>query len=254
MTDLSPTTDATVACTSCGAQNATQAVRCLDCGASLVATDISTRNPDAERGDLELEEEWRAAGVAGFDTDLDLETADHAICPVCGAAIALDRTPFEVSRPVRDTPTGRRDLRVLVLSCPSCATRERVVVDGSVLSAMSPEETAPDGAVDPDPTDQHHAAPSGATPDHPLGADRRFFEEAGPGTLKDQGPLLDEQGEDIRQYTGEPVESEEGWVLPQQQNVGIGNEAGGGEWPDPNAPSAQGKSRPARRNARRSED
>ncbi len=55
-------------------------------------------------------------------------------------------------------------------------------------------------------------------------------------TLKDQGPLEDEDGEDIRQYTGEPVETEDGWVVPQQQNAGTGNVAGGGEWPDPKSP------------------
>ena len=93
---------------------------------------------------------------------------------------------------------------------------------------------------DVDPTEVDHRAgpPRGATPETPLGEDRRFFEDGGPGTLAERGPLLDEDGEDIRQYTGEPVETEEGWVIPQQQNVGPGNEAGGGEWPDPNAPSA----------------
>jgi hypothetical protein len=86
-----------------------------------------------------------------------------------------------------------------------------------------------------------HPPPEGSTPEHPLGSDRRFFEPGRPGNLQDQGPLLDEDGDDIREYTGEPVETEEGWVVPQQQNVGPGNMAGGGEWPDPHTPSAMPK-------------
>ncbi len=77
------------------------------------------------------------------------------------------------------------------------------------------------------------------TPEHPLGDDRRHFAPAGPGgNLRDRGPLRDDDGEDIRMYTGEPVETEDGWVLPQQQNVGPGNDAGSGEWPDPDTPPA----------------
>lgn len=84
-----------------------------------------------------------------------------------------------------------------------------------------------------------HWSKEDATPERPLGSDRQFFDEAGPGSLADQGPLIDEDGDDVRMYTGEPVETEEGWVLPRQQNVGPGNEAGGGEFPDPDAPPAQ---------------
>jgi hypothetical protein len=38
-------------------------------------------------------------------------------------------------------------------------------------------------------------------------------------------------------YSSEPLEDEEGrtYVI-RQQNVGPGNEAGGGEWPDPDTP------------------
>src|SRR5690606_3946045 len=57
-----------------------------------------------------------------------------------------------------------------------------------------------------------------ATEEHPLGSDRQFFDEAEPGNLRDQGSLLDEEGDDIRMYTGEPVETEQGVVLPRQQN------------------------------------
>jgi hypothetical protein len=109
---------------------------------------------------------------------------------------------------------------------------------------MSDAETTP-GEVD-----WRHAQPAGATPERPLGGDRQFFEEPaddGGGSLADQGSLKDADGDDIREYTGEPVETEEGWVVPQQQNVGPGNMAGGGEWPDPDAPPAQPGSEDDRR-------
>jgi hypothetical protein len=50
--------------------------------------------------------------------------------------------------------------------------------------------------------------------------------------LRDQMPLIDDDGDDIRQYTGEPVETEGGWVLPQQTATGSQNVVGGGEFPN----------------------
>jgi hypothetical protein len=50
--------------------------------------------------------------------------------------------------------------------------------------------------------------------------------------LREQTPLVDEDGDDIRQYTGEPVETDEGWVLPQQTATGTQNVVGGGEFPN----------------------
>ena len=76
-----------------------------------------------------------------------------------------------------------------------------------------------------------------------VGSDRRFFEDAEPGSLKDQQDLIDAEGDDIRMYTGEPVETDDGWILPQQMNV-PGNSAGGGEFPDPATPSTQPRDRP----------
>lgn len=51
-------------------------------------------------------------------------------------------------------------------------------------------------------------------------AEEDALRPSGPGSLKDQGDLLDDDGEDRRQYTGEPVETDEGWVVPESQNVG----------------------------------
>ena len=44
---------------------------------------------------------------------------------------------------------------------------------------------------------------------------------------------------DSRMYTSAPLEDEDGdtYVI-EQQNVGPGNEEGGGEWPDPDTPPA----------------
>ncbi len=176
MTDLSPTVDATLACPSCGTQNEAGVLRCRDCGTSLVAVAASGSAEEA-RGDLELEEEWRAAGVAGFDTDLPMEAEDRGVCPVCGAVVGLAATSWEGSREVRDTPSGRKDLVVVLVRCPTCATPLRSVIETDVL-----------------PPERFEADPPPAGP-----------------------------GDDRRQYTGEPVETDEGWVLPQQQNVGIGN-------------------------------
>jgi hypothetical protein len=43
---------------------------------------------------------------------------------------------------------------------------------------------------------------------------------AEPGSLADQRDLVDDDGDDIREYTGEPVETDEGWVVPETQNRG----------------------------------
>jgi len=37
-------------------------------------------------------------------------------------------------------------------------------------------------------------------------------------------------------FTSEPIETDEGTVVVQQQNVGRENMQGGGEWPDPETP------------------
>jgi NADH:ubiquinone oxidoreductase subunit F (NADH-binding) len=44
---------------------------------------------------------------------------------------------------------------------------------------------------------------------------------------------LDPDDPEARLYTSEPIETDEGTVVVQQQNVGPGGEEGGGEWPDP---------------------
>ncbi len=50
--------------------------------------------------------------------------------------------------------------------------------------------------------------------------------------LAERGDLVDEDGDDIRQYSGEPVPTEHGYVIPQQSPAGDEVDVGGGEWPD----------------------
>jgi hypothetical protein len=47
----------------------------------------------------------------------------------------------------------------------------------------------------------------------------------------------DETPSDEKMYTSEPLETDEGTVRIQQQNVGRDNMRGGGEWPDPDTPA-----------------
>ena len=49
--------------------------------------------------------------------------------------------------------------------------------------------------------------------------------------LAEQG-LLDEDGIDRRLYSGEPVPTEHGFVIPEQEVVGTERTVGGGEWPE----------------------
>ena len=63
------------------------------------------------------------------------------------------------------------------------------------------------------------------------------FPEADTAPLREQADLIDDDGTDIRQYTGEPVETEHGTVTPQQMAVGTERTVGGGEFPnDPRPP------------------
>jgi hypothetical protein len=230
MTDLDATASGTLPCPACGAQNAGDALHCSKCGAELTVREAT----DAERGDLELEEAWRAASAEGFDVDFRVLDGD-VTCTNCGADLPLPEAVVRWWR-ARDTSSNRSEVVVAGLRCPVCETLGRAEVPPSSVVPSDEDEDAAD--VDPTEVPWRRAPPDGSTPEHPLGEDRQFFEPAEPGSLRDQGPLVDAEGEDVRQYTGEPVETEEGWVLPQQQNVGPGNEAGGGEWPDPATPSA----------------
>ena len=51
------------------------------------------------------------------------------------------------------------------------------------------------------------------------------------GIPADEVDLTDDP--EARLYTSEPIETEEGTIVIQQQNVGPDNEDGSGEWPDP---------------------
>lgn len=81
-----------------------------------------------------------------------------------------------------------------------------------------------------EPADRADGAPPGDVPNE--AAAEREFPEVANEPLAAQDDLVDEDGDDIRRYTGEPVPTEHGAVAPQQMATGAANEVGGGEWPD----------------------
>jgi hypothetical protein len=204
-------------------------------------------SPDGERDDLELEEVIRALATEGYDDAFVLHEGNVA-CPACNARFAPEGEPVEGIHQARDTMTNQDDLIVLAVRCPECDTLGYVAGEPSAIAgsgaadAEEPRPGGPHAGYERGVTDSDDSKKPGATESRPLGQDRKHFivvEDGDLRSLRDRGPLLDEDGDDIRQYTGEPVETEEGVVIPQQQNVGPGNQAGGGEWPDPEAPPAQ---------------
>jgi hypothetical protein len=76
----------------------------------------------------------------------------------------------------------------------------------------------------------------GAAGDEEGGLVESGFDEGGVADAGTEDDADDEERPaDWRLYTGERLESEKGTYRPQQMNVGRENEAGGGEWPDPDA-------------------
>jgi hypothetical protein len=239
MTDMGLTPVATVGCPDCGSQNDRTAVVCRTCGRPLA----EAADPEMARGDLELEEALRALAVEGYDAAFTLRDGGVS-CATCHTVLALARSQVDGATAVRDTATARADLVVVALECGACGSRGYAV--GTAEEFTVEDDAAPDDK--PDHLTRSAAAETFGTTDpakteeRPLGEDRQHFVVVADGdtrSLRERGPLLDADGTDIREYTGEPVETEEGTVIPQQQNVGPGNEAGGGEWPDPHVPSAQ---------------
>lgn len=219
-------------------------------------TDIGSAHAggsDADREDLELEEARRALVADGFEQPFPTTAEGAARCTTCGATLPLDGPAVLAAHAARDTPTDRRDLLVAGLRCPTCATAGHAVFERDRWQPAEDRAAAQDAARNTGASapGRGEDGPRGGlsvhadvhkTPEHPLGTDAEHLVRVGDGdtrTLRERGPLLDEDGDDIREYTGEPVETDEGTVIPQQQNVGPGNEAGGGEWPDPRTPPSQ---------------
>lgn len=78
--------------------------------------------------------------------------------------------------------------------------------------------------------DHPHGAPEGDVPNEE--AAEHEFPHVANEPLAEQSDLTDEDGDDIRQYTGEPVPTEHGAVAPQQMATGAERTVGGGEFPD----------------------
>ena len=75
-----------------------------------------------------------------------------------------------------------------------------------------------------------HDAPPGDVPNEATA--EREFPHTDAESLRDAIDLTDEEGDDVRRYSGEPVPTEHGEVIPQQMAVGRETTVGGGEWPD----------------------
>ena len=245
MSDVGVPGETTVACSHCGAQNEASARFCDRCGRPLEGT-----SGGAATEVLELVEAVRAASVAGFEDEAPVE-GRRALCPACGTPNDMS-TLVGSGRAAQDATTNRAQLEVVAFRCGACDTPLHAVLDhttdelsgagGSTTGgAAAADEADSPSFDDPGRADRGDLYPHSRPVSHASFEDEvDRFEPSGPGTLRDRGDLLDEQGEDIRQYTGEPVETEHGWVVPVQQNfAGRDNIAGGGEWPDPHAPPAQ---------------
>jgi hypothetical protein len=69
----------------------------------------------------------------------------------------------------------------------------------------------------------------------PVANEQEVVEEFPDGqatSLREQRELVDETGADIREYTGEPVDTGSGVVIPQQMAVGEDRVVGAGEFHD----------------------
>jgi Zn finger protein HypA/HybF involved in hydrogenase expression len=136
VTDLAPSdADATRSCPQCGAQNELDASTCPHCGAS---TPLAVGRDD-ERGDLEVVEVARAAGVAGFDTEFVAE-ADGVRCSACNAGFPLRDAAVASVDPAMDTASGAVEVAVVSVTCPSCGTQGHVVLPRDATGEVTPAE------------------------------------------------------------------------------------------------------------------
>lgn len=112
------------------------------------------------------------------------------------------------------------------------ADERREMVDGQhgkggTRESARQEEPVSNDHIDP-PAASQDAAAGAKVPNEDEAA--REFPHGDGRPLREQLPLTDDDGDDIRQYTGEPVETEQGWILPQQMATGTQNVVGGGEF------------------------
>jgi hypothetical protein len=81
-----------------------------------------------------------------------------------------------------------------------------------------------------DSADARRGAPPGDVPNEAEVEEE--FEHTDADSLREAKDLTDDEGDDIRRYTGEPVPTEHGNVIPQQMAVGHDAVVGDGEWPE----------------------
>lgn len=81
-----------------------------------------------------------------------------------------------------------------------------------------------------DRVDERRDAAPGDVPNEEAAEEE--FEHTDAASLREATDLTDAEGDDVRRYSGEPVPTEHGNVIPQQMAVGRDTTVGGGEWPD----------------------
>lgn len=98
---------------------------------------------DDERGDLEVVEVARAAGVAGYDTEFAVE-GDGVRCSACNAGFTLRDAQVASVDPAIDTPSGAADVVVVSCTCPSCGTQGHAVLPRDATRDLTPADPGGD--------------------------------------------------------------------------------------------------------------
>ena len=93
------------------------------------------------------------------------------------------------------------------------------------LATASPDAHRGRAVEDPDPAANRPLAEPAEPPGPAAGAPSN---RVAPDSVADDP--------EARLYSSAPIETDEGTVVVEQQNVGPGSEAGAGEWPDPDTP------------------
>jgi NADH:ubiquinone oxidoreductase subunit F (NADH-binding) len=192
--------------------------------------------------------------------DLDLLAVDDHLRTVADSARCflahqqqrvLGSITAEFAEDLRMHAEGKVDPAADVLIAPIVD-----LVDGVVTLDESQATKQPDWTHDPTDSGQWPAERLSSEPRHAAvitpvrvsRAEAKGEEDVGARPATTHAPIdstavhgvpvdeLGPQDADARMYTSEPVETDEGPVVIQQQNVGADNEQGGGEFPDPHTP------------------
>jgi NADH:ubiquinone oxidoreductase subunit F (NADH-binding) len=193
--------------------------------------------------------------------DLDLLAIDDHVRRVADSARCflahqqqrvLGSITTEFADDLRVHAEGKVDPAADVLVAPIADLADGVVTLDERQAAKQPDWTYDETDSGKWPAERLSDAPRGpgvvtpvrvsradAAGEEDVAADERATQPAHAAAPEVHGVPVDQLGEqdpDARMYTSEPVETDEGTVVIQQQNVGAEIEDGGGEFPDPHTP------------------